>query len=57
MHTSIVSQGVILDSCKRSMVNSRLSEISKWPIMPRSLGQDEHDMDFGNILLKMYLPS
>src|SRR6218665_1168991 len=46
---------LILDNCKHSRVNSRFTKISKRPILPRCLGQDEHDMDLLDLLKKMYL--
>ena len=49
---ALLSKGLILDNYKHSRVNSRFTKISKRPILPRCLGQDEHDMD---LLKKMYL--
>src|SRR6218665_3030137 len=48
---ALLIKGLILDNCKHSRVNSRLTKIPERPILPRCLGQDEHDMD----LLKMYV--
>src|SRR6218665_767153 len=47
---ALLSKGLIQDNCKHSRVNSRFTKISKRPILPRCLGQDEHDMDLLDLL-------
>ena len=47
---ALLSKGLILDNCKHSKVNSRFTKIAKRPILPRCLGQDEHDMDLLDLL-------
>jgi len=42
---ALLSKGLILDNCKHSKANSRFTKISKRPILPRCLVQDEHDKD------------
>src|SRR6218665_3032300 len=46
MIQALLSKELILDNCKHFRVNSRFTKISKWPILPRCLGQDEHDYGF-----------
>src|SRR6218665_1991947 len=48
---ALLSKG-LLDNCKHSRVNSCFTKISKRPILPRCLGQDEHDMDLLDLLKK-----
>src|SRR6218665_2231088 len=49
---ALLSKGLIQDNCKHSRVNSRFTKISIRPILPRCLGQDEHDMDLLDLLKK-----
>jgi len=49
---ALLSKGLMLDNCKHSRVNSRFTKISIRPILPRCLGQDDHNM---NLLKQMYL--
>src|SRR6218665_441855 len=49
---ALLSKGLMLDNCKHSRVNSRFTKISIRPILPRCLGQDDHNM---NLLKQMYI--
>src|SRR6218665_2409553 len=47
---ALLSKGLILDNCKHSRINSPFTKISKRPILPRCLGQGEHDTDLLDLL-------